>query len=119
VGANPHFGGALDFRLPSDPGLKEGTRLQGDEILLGLPPAFPLTVRKEALEVVFAQVGGKHARHGEADSVLRQKRENGWKAPSNACNLKAQVNRAFAELEPPNAVVKEVFIAKLEMGLPL
>src|SRR6267143_480995 len=107
------------LRPLSNPRLKDRTRLENHEVLLDLPPAFPLAVRKKALNGLILQVRGKHARHREADSVLGQEREHLGEPPSDTRHLKAQVDRAFAQPEPPDAVIEEVFIAKLEVPLSL
>ena len=50
---------------------------------------------------------------------MGQERKHLGEPPSDTRHLKAQVDRAFAQPEPPDAVIEEVFIAKLELPLSL
>src|SRR5262249_47799745 len=103
--------------FPSNPRLKDRARLEGHKVLLDLSRGLPLTVGKEALGVFFAQVCSQRPCNRQADSVSGQEREDRRKSPGDVGHLHAQVDRAFAEVEPPDAVIVEAREAPLEVGL--
>jgi hypothetical protein len=97
--------------------MEDGLRPESYEILVDGSLRHPGTVRKELLDIVLVKVRCEVTCDREADAVFGQRLKELRETPRYVRDLDPKGHGAFAQTKTLHAVVEEILVPALEVGL--